>query len=338
MALFLFNKGKGVQSMSEKNVRLKKRKLTCGIKNCRERESRYITKSGDFQNTPNLCDDCLEKAYELISPLENVPGGAAYGTVHASTGSGKVIRVKKKKLMCAVKGCGSRESWYISACGDFYGSPNICLDCLTKAYAERFQSADLSGVDVVCSEFEGDGSLSTHPTKNASTGLWEFSNAYYYLNSYLFKAGDEVSITVTASQTGTDNIIEVNGVTSSFSSETVIVVPKTVLTKPILISGALGSSFTVKVNYANIAEAAAAALQADGGTPALLDLGASEDSEESAAKVATISAQETAEVQSGVQELSTAAEPVTEEKVVSKQKTVRKRKSSKKVTEGSEKA
>lgn len=72
MALFLFNKGKGVQSMSEKNVRLKKRKLTCGIKNCRERESRYITKSGDFQNTPNLCDDCLEKAYELISPLENV--------------------------------------------------------------------------------------------------------------------------------------------------------------------------------------------------------------------------------------------------------------------------
>ena len=338
MALFLFNKGKGVQSMSKKNVRLKKRKLTCGIKNCRERESRYITKSGDFQNTPNLCDDCLEKAYELISPLENVPGGAAYGAVHTSTGSGKVIRVKKKKLMCAVKGCGSRESWYISACGDFYGSPNICLDCLTKAYAERFQSADLSGVDVVCSEFEGDGSLSTHPTKNASTGLWEFPNAYYYLNSYLFKAGDEVSITVTASQTGTDNIIEVNGVSSSFSSETVIVVPKTVLTKPILISGALGSSFTVKVNYANIAEAAAAALQADSGTP-VLGSGTLEDSGESAAKVMTLRAQEAAEVQSGTQELPAAeGEPVTEEKTVSKPKGTRKRKSSKKVKEGSEKA
>lgn len=266
--------------MSEKNVRLGKRKLICGIKNCRVRESRYISKSGDFQKTPNICDDCLEKAYGIMTAAESTPGGVVFGKVYSSTGSGKVVRMKKKKLLCAVKGCPSRESWYISAGGDFYGSPNICSDCLKKAYAECFQAADLSGFDIVCTPYEsGSASVTTHPVKGSADGVWTFTNGAYYLNSYIFKAGDVVSVTVTASQTGTDNIVEVNDVSSSFESEATITVPKTVLTKPILISGALGTSFTVKVNYAEIAEAALSANTVEA-TPVVLKADESTDDEE----------------------------------------------------------
>lgn len=44
------------------------------------------------------------------------------------------MRVKKVRAMCAVKGCGNRDTYYITRGGDFAGTPNLCADCLKRAY------------------------------------------------------------------------------------------------------------------------------------------------------------------------------------------------------------
>lgn len=255
--------------MSEKNVRLGKRKLICGIKNCRVRESRYISKSGDFQKTPNICDDCLEKAYGIMTAAESTPGGVAFGKVYSSTGSGKVVRMKKKKLLCAVKGCPSRESWYISAGGDFYGSPNICSDCLKKAYAECFQAADLSGFDIVCTPFESGGtSFTGHPARGSAAGEWILTNQAYYMSCSLFKAGDVVSLEITGTDLGGDDRVTVNGANIGISTVAGYDIPKTVLTSAIELFITLGKNATVKVRYYDPAPVAAEASQALEAAPA----------------------------------------------------------------------
>lgn len=258
--------------MANKAVRLKKKRLTCGIKNCRERISRYITKSGDFQGTPNLCDDCLEKAYTLIGSKENVPSGFEYGEVYVSQGTGKKVRVKAKKLICAVKGCGNRTSWYISAGGDFYGSPNICYDCLSKAYKERFQSVDLSGVEIEIGAYDSsEATTKSHPTLNAD-GAWVFTNTDYYLNASLFKAGDVVSLKVEATQTAANSSVTVNDTESSFVAVTSVTISKTTLTKPIKLFGDLGTSFTVTVLYADIAEGGVSTQAAEEDVPVVMTM------------------------------------------------------------------
>ena len=249
--------------MSEKNIRLGKRKLICGVKGCRVRESHYITKGGDFQNTPNICDDCLEKAYGIITAVEGVPGGAVYGKEYFSDLSSKVIGMKKKKLMCAVKGCPSRESWYISAGGDYYGSVHICSDCLKKAYTARFQDVDLSGVDVVCTSYESGGkSFTGHPARGSAAGEWILTNKAYYMSCSLFKAGDIVSLEVTGTDLGGDDRVTVNGESIGISTAAGYDIPKTVLTGAIEIYTTLGKNATVKVRYYNPAPVAATPAQA----------------------------------------------------------------------------
>ena len=248
--------------MSEKNIRLGKRKLICGVKGCRVRESHYLTKGGDFQNTPNICDDCLEKAYGIITAVEGVPGGAVYGKEYFSDLSSKVIGMKKKKLMCAVKGCQSRESWYISAGGDYYGSVHICSDCLNKAYTARFQDVDLSGVDVVSSAFDSDTSFTGHPARGSAAGEWILTNKAYYMSCSLFKAGDIVSLEVTGTDLGGDDRVTVNGESIGISTAAGYDIPKTVLTGAIEIYTTLGRNATVKVRYYDPAPVAATPAQA----------------------------------------------------------------------------
>lgn len=240
--------------MSEKEVRIKRRKLLCAVKNCRERDSQYITKSGDFQNTPDLCDDCLEKAFNLISERENTPNGIVDGKVYTSGGTGKKIRAKHKKLLCDVKGCGSRTSWYISKGSDFGGSPNICFDCLKKAYAKRFQNVDLSGVTISYTPYESGGAAvpDGHPTKSFPH-TWEFPNPSYYEYFSLFKAGDVVALTVAVSTEGLGKSFTLNGAETKFENGKVITIPKTVLTQPISFTADLGAAFTITIDYADIA-------------------------------------------------------------------------------------
>lgn len=248
--------------MSEKNIRLGKRKLICGVKGCRVREGHYLTKGGDFQNTPNICDDCLEKAYGIITAVEGVPGGAVYGKEYFSDPVRKVIRMKKKKLMCAVKGCPSRESWYISAGGDYYGSVHICSDCLKKAYTARFQDVDLSGVDVVSRAFDSDTSFTGHPARGSAAGEWILTNQAYYMSCSLFKAGDIVSLEVTGNQLGGDDSVTVNGESIGVSTAAGYDIPKTVLTCAIEIYTTLGKNATVKVRYYDPAPVSATPVQA----------------------------------------------------------------------------
>lgn len=240
--------------MSEKEVRIKRRKLLCAVKNCRERDSQYITKSGDFQNTPDLCDDCLEKAFNLISERENTPNGVVDGKVYTSGGTGKKIRAKHKKLLCDVKGCASRTSWYISKGNDFGGSPNICFDCLKKAYAKRFQNVDLSGVTISYTPYESDGAAvpDGHPTKS-EFNTWEFPNPSYYEYFSLFKAGDVVALTVSVSTGGIGKSFTLNGAETKFESGKVITIPKTVLKQPISFTADLGAVFTITIDYADLA-------------------------------------------------------------------------------------
>lgn len=46
----------------------------------------------------------------------------------------KPMKIKKTKMICAVKGCGERATVFISRGGDFAGTPNICENCLKEAF------------------------------------------------------------------------------------------------------------------------------------------------------------------------------------------------------------
>lgn len=45
---------------------------------------------------------------------------------------GRDTRFKKVRMICSVKGCTNRETYFISKGGDFSGTPNICEDCMRK--------------------------------------------------------------------------------------------------------------------------------------------------------------------------------------------------------------
>lgn len=50
----------------------------------------------------------------------------------------KDMRVKRTRMICSVKGCANRATFFLSRGGDFAGTPNLCEDCLKAAYNAVF--------------------------------------------------------------------------------------------------------------------------------------------------------------------------------------------------------
>lgn len=46
------------------------------------------------------------------------------------------MKCKQTRLICAVKGCRNRITYFLTESGDFAGSPNLCKECIQKAYRE----------------------------------------------------------------------------------------------------------------------------------------------------------------------------------------------------------
>lgn len=47
----------------------------------------------------------------------------------------KDVRIKQTRMICSVKGCANRGTFFVTRGGDFAGTPNFCADCLKKASA-----------------------------------------------------------------------------------------------------------------------------------------------------------------------------------------------------------
>lgn len=44
------------------------------------------------------------------------------------------MKCKQIRLICAVKGCRNRISYFLTEGGDFAGAPNLCKTCIERAY------------------------------------------------------------------------------------------------------------------------------------------------------------------------------------------------------------
>jgi hypothetical protein len=47
-------------------MKTKKTRLKCAVNGCRNRDTFYISKSGVYFNSPNICKECAKTAYEAL--------------------------------------------------------------------------------------------------------------------------------------------------------------------------------------------------------------------------------------------------------------------------------
>ena len=73
----------------------------------------------------------------------------------------KTMKIKKVRMICSTKGCGEKDTFFISLAGDFAGTPNLCKNCLSKAFklvndAEKAKSDSTSNKETNKQESKND--------------------------------------------------------------------------------------------------------------------------------------------------------------------------------------